>query len=338
MMGGAVFPPTAEEEQQHPKIPPKKRHAYTSVSSSLQGGADDVYAFDTLVPATGGVPVATTKPATPPPYVPSSLRQSNIVVDDDIYTFDTLETAPPIPNKAAAKIGGRSTSVSGSAPPTAPPIFQPSYNDENIYEFDELEELPPPPRQDPFPARKITPSSSSSSSPSPAVAKSVDATPPPIPKKVASIARSVSSGSPRPQATPTSPLPPPQPSYQFHDDENVYSFDALEPTVATPPPPVTMAVSKPVLQAEQPQLQLQMHDDDQVYSFDQLEPDVVATSQGQSGGSWGNPPNAGLPPYRPPPPLTKYGSSSGGVSASGVPPKTPPQAGRKASSVSTEYL
>ena len=318
---------TTTEEQ--PKLPPKKRNV-ASISSSFRETDDDIYAFDTLDPPSSTVPPK-------PSPTPTSTTQANI--DDDIYTFDTLEQPPPMPTKTKPTSGPSSY---------VPQTSEGEYNDgENIYEFDNLEDEPITPVAPPVQPKRPEPYSPGGVKKKGSVMRPPKPTeePPPIPRKSITARSSISSA---PSAA--AALPQRQ-SYQFQDDDDVYSFDSLEP----PPPPapakpfpgkkpdLPTPYSKPPQPTPSPTItpDLQMHDDDDVYAFDSLEP---AQGRPGSSGAVSNPsPEVGgsnasdsppdqtyfdhlvtgqrpLPPPGKPPP--KYGAA--GVAA-GKPPTIPPK-------------
>ena len=299
-VGGGMSPISPPKTEEQPKLPPKKRSKKPSVSSSLMKD-EDIYAFDNLSTPNPGPTLS----ASPP-------------VDDAIYSFDTLEKPaerpPQVPKKSESFKSTFSSSVKSRAPyqpkypvpssveKSASP-FTPSYNDENIYEFDSLEEPPPvapkkvtqPPsfRQTGFnvSSPQLTPKQVGSKSPSTSPvaalagrsagggAASKPNNPPPIPQKsTASSSRSSFVGTPGSRPPPT--------SYQFHDDQDIYTFDKLEesaPSIPKKPAP-TPGRTEPV--PERPKVQ--MHDDENIYSFDSLEPaqhDAMGLSPetGQSG-------------------------------------------------------
>lgn len=290
----SISPPAAEQ----PKVPPKKRHAYSSVSREDN---NDIYSFDSLTPISASTKSSPPKPSTPPPY---TKRPS---VDDDIYTFDTLEQAPPIPAKASA----------------AP--FQPVYEDENIYEFDNLEEVPPSTPQKPT---SMSPSfkKTSLTGPDPG---SMDG-PPPIPKKTSSVSHSSSSAQAHMHQ---------RQNYQFHDDPDVYTFDQLEQSSALPPrsslsdrgqPPKTPPPGRSrIVSSGEPHVQ--MHDDDNIYEFDCLEPPSdqggVVSNLSPATGQLNEPPGMGQRPAVP----SKYVGKYSAGKPPGVPPKSSPPSVKRVS-------
>lgn len=351
----SATPSTSEAwQEEQPKIPPKKRNM-ASLSSSVRETDEDIYAFDTLDPPTSK-PSAPKQAATP--------LHGQTEGDDDIYAFDTLEKVPS--TTVPAKVGGGGLPPWRVAPAAVATVafFQPSYDDENIYEFDNLEDVAPVPVPEPKkpavePAKKKTGWTTSSQKPvqrSPA--KKED--PPPIPRKSLSSRSSMSSAPPVPQ-TPSSQQ---QQSYQFHDDEDVYSFDSLDPPATAPSPKPTPAkkpevpmpynikkrpssssvspITRPVRPKSPEKPALQMFDDEDVYAFDNLEP---ASSQQQEKSVSGSSPDLGQPPgdqsdqvyfdhlvtgQRPAPPTKPppvYGGGGAGKPPTGpptIPPKSSP--------------
>lgn len=324
--GQSPIPPSSNSEEQ-PKLPPKKRN-FNSVSSNIRENVDDdIYSFDTLDP-----PVTPTPTQSAPPPV-----QTN--VDDDIYAFDTLDPPPPMLAKSDPR-----KSIPTSVQPTYEPVqptyepFQPSYDDENIYEFDGLEDMTPVPVPEAKKPTESNPTKRSFWKPKPDE-------PPPIPRK--STMRSSFNSAPAIQQ-----------NYQYQDDDDVYSFDSLDPPAPKPtvakkpevPSPYKMPPSPSIippsssaksLSSEKPQLQL--YDDIDVYTFDSLDPPEATGSfatrnlspdvgQSSDHSSASSPPDQmyfdhlvtgqrPVPPIKPPP-VFKYGA--GGV-AMGKPPTVPPK-------------
>ncbi len=277
-----ISPPTVSAEQ--PKLPPKKRNKQPSISSS-QMKDDDIYAFDNLSAAKPGPTLSSSpKPqAAPPP------------VDDDIYSFDTLQEKPPqVPKKSESFKASASFAGIKSPPPYQPKpsassssvkpavTFVPSYSDENIYEFDSLEEAPPtaPKKVTTSPSFRHTGfnvNMSSSSSISQPLGRSVGGVPPkpneppPIPRKsLGSSSRSSFVGTPG--------SAPSQPAMQFHDDDNVYTFDSLVAISPSMPKKSSPSPGRFGSVSEKPQVQ--MHDDNDIYAFDTLDPPQLGASSG----------------------------------------------------------
>jgi len=237
----------APTKEIQPKLPPKKRSQKTTqfVQPGHLSADFDVYSFDRLDSSTGSPqtgnfqpPARSLQPQMPSPTPDVSYDDSNV------YEFDSLEIAP-LPSRPPKP---ESYSM---AKPCAPPQ---DVDDSCVYEFDRLDKPPVIPKKigtgggaklKSSQSFNVQSSSSSLSSLKSTGKKSFHEAPPTI--------------------LPRKPDPPTSP-YQFHDDDNVYEFDSLDPETPKAPSQATPTLATSAKGA----MDLTQNDSD-IYEFDTLQ-------------------------------------------------------------------
>ncbi len=228
-------PPTGDRRNVTPPIPISVKSPTPLLSMQGNTPPSQPYSSSSLSTATGKhidddiYSFDSLDPPSQPP-APSSSKPGSVPAydaDDEIYTFDSLEQPPPLPVKVESsqkQATGRKMSMPLSPSP------RPSYQeeDENVYEegiydYDGLEKPV-----------------SASNPPRPAFFSSSMLPPRPVFPQKASTSRI----SPINEQTSASSM-----NFQHQDNDDVYSFDTLE---AAPLPKKTSISGKnPVLQAKQ---------------------------------------------------------------------------------------
>lgn len=292
-------------EEEQPKLPRKKRGTRPSISTP-KSCEEDLYAFDTLVTS-----------ATP--------KQGRLVTQANISSLDNTEVVTSkSADQTSVLLQPQKSQVSQFKSYSVPTPSFFDEEDENVYEFDSLSKPPEIPKKSDFASVKREKRSSYDLSSS---------------KQTSSVAKVNNSLS---KESPPSTLSKPEQSVlrQLHDDQDIYSFDSLQPQAKSQRQPSPRKLDS----RGGEEGMSQKHDNKEIYSFDyldsRLQSGIRTETRGVSSESispetgqtrkldvtQGSLIQSSAPPNKPPPNLEELRVRGGGERASGptLPPKSSP--------------